>query len=68
MGFVGQLRPYEDFDLKTKIWSKSSIEKKKNFFGGEERSKERSKESMLGFCRRNQKICARTCKVVQGEG
>ena len=65
MGFVGQPRPYEDFDLKTKIWSKSSIEqKKKNVFGREERSKERK----IGFCRRNQKICARTCKVVQGEG
>ena len=64
MGFVGQPRPYEDIDLKTKIWSKSSIEQKKNVFGREERSKERK----LGFCRRNQKICARTCKVVQGEG
>ena len=63
MGFVGQSRPYEDFDLKTKIWSKSSIEQK-NIFGREERRKERK----LGFCRRNQKICARTCKVVQGEG
>ena len=62
MGFVGQPRPYEDFDLKTKIWSKSSIEQK-NVFGREERNKERK----LGFCRRNQKICARTCKVVQGE-
>ena len=54
---------YEDFDLKTKIWSKSSLEKK-NIFGREERSKERK----LGFCRRNQEICARTCNVVQGEG
>ena len=54
---------YEDFDLKTKIWSKSSLDQK-NVFGREERSKERK----LGFCRRNQEICARTCKVVQGEG
>ena len=55
---------YEDVDLKTKIWSKSSIEQKKKVFGREERSKERK----LGFFRRNQKICARTCKVVQREG
>ena len=49
MGFVGQSRPYENFDLKTKIWSKSSIEQK-NVFGREE-----SKERKLGFCTRNQK-------------
>ena len=55
---------YEDFHLKTKIWSKSSLDKKKNVFGREKRSKERE----LGFCRRNQDICARTYKVVQGEG
>ena len=54
---------YEDFHLKTKIWSKGSLDQK-NIFGREERSKERK----LGFCRRNQEICARTYKVVQGEG
>ena len=54
---------YEEFDLKTKIWSKSSLDKKKSFW-----ERERSKERKLGFCRRNQEICARTYKVVQGEG
>ena len=54
---------YEDFHLKTKIWFKSSLDQKK-VFGREERSKVRK----LGFCRRNQEICARTYKVVQGEG
>ena len=54
---------YEDFHLNTKIVSKSSLDQK-NVFGREERSKERN----LGFCRRNQEICARTYKVVQGEG
>ena len=50
---------YEDFHLKTKIWSKSSLDQK-NVFGREERK--------LGFCRRNQEICAITYKVIQGEG
>ena len=45
MGFVGQLRPYEDFDLKTKIWSKSSIEKKKRFW--ERREEQREKARVL---------------------
>ena len=39
---------YEDFHLKTKIWSKRSLDQKKVF-----RREERSKEGKLGFCKRN---------------
>ena len=46
MGFVGQPRPYEDFDLKTKIWSKSRIEQKKKRFW-ERREEQREKVRVL---------------------
>ena len=36
---------YEDFDLKTKIWSKSSLDKKKRFW--ERREEQREKARVL---------------------